>query len=222
MPRPIRVLLVDDHPLIRAGVYSVLEEEGDIEIVGEANSTVGLEAKCAQLQPDVVLLDLRIPGPPPAEVIERLQAHHPDVHIIVLTAYDEEAYIRLAVGARISGYILKDEMPDSIVKAIRTVMEGGVWYSRAIANKLSRLIRQPHRLPEPVLTPREKEVLRLIAQGYSNTEIAEALNLAYQTVRNYISRIYSKLGVHSRSEVIMLARQYEETHGQQEHNTGRM
>ncbi len=218
MSRPIRVLLVDDHPLIRAGVYSVLEEEEGIDIVGEAANTVGLEAKCAELKPDVVLLDLRIPGPPPAEVIERLQTHHPHIHIIVLTAYDEEAYIRLAVGSRISGYILKDEMPDSIVKAIRTVVEGGVWYSRTIADKLSRLVRRPHRLPEPDLTPRERDVLRLIAQGYSNSEIAEELGLAYQTVRNYISRIYSKLGVRSRSEAVMLGQQYAETHRQERQN----
>ena len=208
MSFPIRVLLVDDHPLIRAGVHSVLEEEKDITVVGETDTSEGLERLCEALQPDVVLLDLRIPGPPLNETVARLRSLSSPPHIILLSAYDDEIYIKLAVGTNISGYILKDEMPETVVKAIRTVVNGGTWYSETITRKISRLISSSHAL-NPDLTPRELDVLDLLAQGYSNEQISKELGLAYQTVRNYVSRIYSKLGVHSRTEAAQWAQQFQ-------------
>ncbi len=207
MPSPIRVLLVDDHPLIRAGVHSALEEAEDIMVVGEAATTEGLEKVCEALQPDVVLLDLHIPGPSLNETISRLRTLASPPHIILLSAYDDDIYIQLAMKTKINGYILKDEMPEVVVKAIRTVVEGGSWYSETIGNKISHLISTLY-ASESDLTPRELDVLDLLAQGYSNREIANKLDLAYQTVRNYVSRIYSKLGVHSRAEAAQWARRF--------------
>lgn len=203
MTSPIRVLLVDDHPLIRAGVRSVLEDEADIEVVAEAATTEGLEQLCQQLQPDVVLLDLRVPGPPPSETIERLKNLSRPPRILLLSAYEDDVYIRLALTSKVNGYVLKDEMPETVVKAIRVVVNQGMWFSKSVAQKFHFLTA----LNESHFTSREIEVLKLLAEGLSNEEIADRTGLAYQTVRNYVSRLYSKLGVRSRAEAVRLARQ---------------
>ncbi len=208
----IRVLLADDHPLVRSGIRATLAEEDEMEVVGEAASSSEVLQGCESLRPHVLLLDLGMPGISPLDTIAYLQTHCPKVKILILTAYDDDAYIRGLLGAGVAGYILKDEGTDVVVSAIRTVVQGGRWLSQIILDKLVNGASPPAN--NLALTERERELLHLIAQGWDNTHIADALNLAHQTVRNYASRLYSKIGVQSRAEAIIWAR----ARGITEHN----
>ncbi|MBA3532788.1 MAG: response regulator transcription factor [Ardenticatenales bacterium] len=212
MMETIRVLLADDHPLVRSGIRATLAEEDEMEVVGEAASSSEVLQGCESLRPHVLLLDLGMPGISPLDTIAYLQTHCPKVKILILTAYDDDAYIRGLLGAGVAGYILKDEGTDVVVSAIRTVVQGGRWLSQIILDKLVNGASPPAN--NLALTERERELLHLIAQGWDNTHIADALNLAHQTVRNYASRLYSKIGVQSRAEAIIWAR----ARGITEHN----
>ncbi len=207
MEHKIRVLLADDHPLVRAGIRATLAAEEDLVLVGEAADGNELRQLCHTCAPEVVLLDLNMPGPPGVQTVVYLREHLPQLKVLVLTAYDEDAYVRRLVGAGAVGYILKDEAPEVVVLAIRAVMRGDAWFSPAVAAKLL----QPPGRALPVggvdLTARERELLCRIAQGQDNARIGEALGLAEQTVRNYVSRLYATLGVESRAEAIVWARE---------------
>jgi DNA-binding NarL/FixJ family response regulator len=202
----IRVLLADDHPLVRAGIRAILNAETDITLIAEA--TDGHEARhmSAHLQPDVLLLDLRMPGPPPTEVIPYVRERCPGTRILILSAYDDEVYVRRMASCEIAGYVLKEEAIESIVHAIRAIMAGQVWFSPSIQAKLLQSHDPRLRAPEQLLTARERQILDLLVEGWDNARIAQTLNLAEQTVRNHLSRIYMKLDVRSRTEAIVWAR----------------
>ncbi len=201
----IQVLLADDHALIRAGIRTVLTIEPDIVLVGEATNGFEVCHLAQTLHPHVILLDLNMPGPPPIDTVSLLREACPNTKLIILTAYDDDAYVRGLVGAGVGGYVLKDEATEVVVQAIRVILQGGSWFSRAVMEKLAQI---PHRkVVAHTLTFRERQLLGMIARGWSNTEIATELQLAEQTVRNYASRLYGKIEVDSRAQAIIWARE---------------
>lgn len=204
----ICVVLADDHPLIRSGIRSTLEPDSSIIVVGEASNGHDTQHYCQQHQVDVLLLDISMPGPSLVSMVTWLREHCPELRILLLTAYDDDTYVRGALRAGVEGYLLKDEAPEALIEAIHTVYQGGVWFSQSIVEKMYRWRRnQPVHDELASLTKREVDVLTAIAKGSSNRRIAEDLHLAEQTVRNYASSIYDKLNLHSRAEVVVWAMQ---------------
>ena len=206
MAETVRVLLADDHPLVRSGIRATLANESRIELVGEATDGDEAQQMGSALRPDVMLLDLSMPGPSPLETIAYIRERCPGTRVLILTAYDDDTYIRGLTGAGIDGYLLKDEATEALMNAIITLHGGGTWFSHAIAQKMFEW-RSGERSAAFDLTRREEEMLSGIAQGWDNKRIADEYTLAEQTVRNYISRIYDKLNLHSRAEVVVWARQ---------------
>lgn len=202
MTNKIRVLLADDHPLVRTGLRTTLSSEIDIDLVAEATDGNETQSLCRKLQPDVLLLDLNMPGSSPYETIVYLREHCPTTKVLILTAYDDDAYVRGLAAAGVMGYVLKDEAPETIIQAIRAVMQDRMWFSQPIVEKLAH-----QEMEDTPLTEREQQILCLIAQGLDNVQIAAELGLAKQTVRNYVSQIYTSLGVASRGEAIIWARE---------------
>jgi DNA-binding NarL/FixJ family response regulator len=202
----IRILVADDHPLVRAGIVSTLTAEPGITVVGEATS--GDEVlQLARLQPDVVLLDLAMPGVPPAQTIAILARESPATRVLVLTAHDNASYIRQMVSAGAAGYLLKEEALSNVLQAIRTVVAGGKWFSAPVMAKLMRegILEEPQEEDQPFWTHQELELLRLVAENRTDQEIGSALGLAERTVRYHLRAIYDKLGVNSRLEAAVRA-----------------
>lgn len=205
----ITVVLADDHPIVRSGIKAALEAEADIEVIGEASDGYEAQHFTEQLNPNILLLDLNMPGPKATDTISFVRENIATTKVIMLTAHDEDAYIRAVMRAGVSGYLLKDEAVDTVVKAVRAVNKGAAWYSQEIANKFIQwqFGHEPE-VEDAGLTPREKDLLALIAKGWDNTKIAEDLGLAEQTIRNYTSTLYDKLQVHSRAEAVVWAREH--------------
>ncbi len=207
---PIRVLIADDHPVFRFGLRALLASEQDTEVVGEA--TTGDEAieLATTLQPDVILMDLNMPGPNGIEATRRVAQQHPRMGVLVVTMFDDDSvFAAMRAGAR--GYILKGAEGEETLRAIRAVARGEAIFSPTIARRLMQHFATPRRdssrSPFPELTEREHEVLALIAQGYTNTAIAERLYMSPKTVRNYVSSIFSKLQVSDRTQAAIRARE---------------
>jgi DNA-binding NarL/FixJ family response regulator len=203
MTQQIRVLLVDDHPLVRTGIRILIASAPDITLVGEATNGYEARQKAVETQPDILLMDLRMPGPPATEVIAYLREHCPNTRVLVLTAHDDEVYVRKMINTRVNGYLLKEEAPETVIRAIRAIMNGDTWFSRSVMEKLAQQPVEPQISPEQLLTERERQILDLLANGWDNARIANQLNLAEQTVRNHLSRMYAKLEVRSRAEAIV-------------------
>ena len=203
--QPIRVFIADDHPVVHAGIVGLLSKEPDIHIVGETGDGGQVEHLAALGAPDVLVLDVNMPGLDPVAVTRRLTAQRPALRILVLTAYDDDAYVTGLLSAGATGYVLKDEALETLVAAVRAVARGESWLSQRIAGRLARqaLAREPV-APGP-LTPRERQVLRLLALGLSNDEIAERLVITRRTAQNHVSNIYGKLGLNSRAEAVLYA-----------------
>jgi DNA-binding NarL/FixJ family response regulator len=210
MSEPIRVLLADDHPVVRAGLRTTLVSEIDIVIVGEATDGDQAQQRCLSLQPDILVLDLNMPGPSALATVAFVQAHCPNVRVVVLTAYDDDAYVRGLIEAGVEGYVLKDEAPEALVQAIRNVVHGRTWFSQRVVTKIVRASTRTT-IAGPPLTEREVQLLRMLAQGWDNARIAEEMHLGEQTVRNYVSRLYGKLGVQTRAEAMVWARDHDVT-----------
>ena len=208
---PIGVLVVDDQELFRRGLVMVLSGEDGIRIVGEAADGDTAVELVATLAPDVVLLDVRMPGRSGIETCAAIKALSPSARIVMLTASDEEADLYDAVRNGASGYLLKDSSIDQVEQAIRLVAEGQSLISPAMATKLLEEFKQissPGRrnhLMVPRLTDRELEVLRLVARGLSNRDIAKKLFISENTVKNHVRNILDKLQLHSRMEAVMYA-----------------
>lgn len=206
MADAIRVIVADDHPLIRTGVRLSLSAEEDIAVVGEAATGDDAITLAKSGDSHVLLLDLSMPGPGPEALLATFQKECPQLKIIVLSASDDDAHVRSLINAGINGYVLKDEASEMIADAIRTVVKGATWFSRSVMQTfMSPPPASKESSPLTELTGREKEILQEIARGQSNAQIALALHLAEQTVRNYTSRIYEKLGISSRAEAIIWA-----------------
>jgi DNA-binding NarL/FixJ family response regulator len=204
---PVRVVLADDHPLIRSGLRARLEAEPDLVVVGEAAHGDEAQQRSRELRADILVLDLNMPGPPPTATVAFLREHCPEARVLVLTAYDDDAYVRGLLAAGVAGYVLKDEAPDALVDAVRSVAHGGTWFSRAVVAALADPLRKDG-VAGLALTARERQLLDLVARGWDNFRIAEELHLGEQTVRNYLSRLYGKLGVQSRAEAIVWAHEH--------------
>jgi len=207
MTSAIRVLVADDHPVIRKGIRAMLEIVPDIEVVGEAVNGREAVTKVKKLQPDVILMDLVMPEMDGIEAIRRIKAHQPEARILVLTTFAGEDKIFPAIKAGALGYHLKDSSPQELVEAIRQVYGGESSLHPVIARKvLQELSRPSGRPPTPdPLTQREVEVLQLVAQGRENWEIAEKLVITEATVRTHVSNIMSKLHLASRTQAALYA-----------------
>jgi len=206
----IRILIADDHPVFRYGLRALLAAEPTTEVIGEATTGEEAIAKASSLQPDVILMDLNMPGINGIEATRRILEMTPHMSILVLTMFDDDDSIFAAMRAGARGYLLKGAEGEETVRAIHAVSSGEAIFSPAIARKLMQYFgaRRPTAPPQafPELTEREREILTLIAQGYTNTAIAEKLVLSPKTVRNHVSNIFSKLQVADRAEAIIRAR----------------
>ncbi len=207
MTSPIRIVIADDHTIVRRGIRAVLRNLPDIEVVGEATTGWEAIAEVQRLQPDVVLMDLVMPELDGIEAIRRIKAQQPDICILVLTSFAGEDKVFPAIKAGALGYHLKDSSPEDLAQAIRQVHRGESSLHPVIARKvLEELTRPSERPPTPdPLSPREAEVLRLVAQGRDNTEIAEQLVISETTVRTHVSNILSKLHLASRTQAALYA-----------------
>ncbi len=206
MTGTIRILVADDHPIVREGLRAVLGTQPDFEVVGEAGDGGEVVRQVAALRPDVVLLDLEMPGVDGVEALRRLRASGAEVRAIVLTAFDTDERILSAVQAGAQGYLLKESPRQEIFNAVRTVHSGGSLLQPVVASRLLRQVRRGASSQE-ALTPRETEVLRLLAQGLLNKEIADRLSISERTAKFHVSSILGKLGAGNRTEAVTLAAQ---------------
>ncbi|MBU2610007.1 MAG: response regulator transcription factor [Chloroflexi bacterium] len=204
--RLIHILIADDHPIVRVGFKTMLEKEPDLCVVGEIGDGSQVENLTSLQRPDVLVLDVNMPGLAPVDVTRRLKERCPATHILILTAYDDDAYVTGLLSAGATGYLLKEEALDTLVTAIRAVARGELWLSQRVAVRLARkvLTRDTGAELGP-LTPREREVLRLLALGLTNDKISERLVISRRTVQNHVSTIYRKLGLPSRTEAVLYA-----------------
>ena len=207
MADPIRVLIADDHPVVRSGLRALMETEPGMEVVGEAADGEEAIEKTSQLQPDVVLLDLMMPKVNGVEAIEGIRHRSPDVRLLVLTSFAQDEFLFPAIKAGALGYLLKDSSPEELLEAIRRVNEGESSLHPAIARKLVREFAQPSVKNEPAdpLTERENEVIGLLASGLSNQEIASSFSISERTVGKHVSNILDKLHLSNRTQAALYA-----------------
>ncbi|MGB9377474.1 MAG: response regulator transcription factor [Mycobacteriales bacterium] len=194
--------MCDDHEMVRTGLRTFLELQEDMAVVGEAGSAEEALALVPRVRPDIVLLDLVLPGMSGVEAVHRLRAEHPEVKVVVLTSFAGRESVLSVVRAGVSGYLLKDVGPAELADALRAVHDGGVPLHPAVAATVLASVTEP--APDP-LTPRETEVLRLLARGLSNRLIARELVLSEKTVKVHVSAILAKLGVADRTQAAVLA-----------------
>ena len=211
--QPIRILIADDHPVFRFGLRALLEAQSDIVVVGEAESGAAAVQMAQSLRPDVVLMDINMPGLNGIEATKQIMASatSPRAAVLIITMFDDDT-VFTAVRAGARGYLLKGAQGDETLRAIRAVANGEVIFSPGVAAQMMDFFARgvpgvSYAMPFPELTPREREILGLLAQGLSNGAIAEKLVLSPKTVRNQVSTIFSKLQVASRSEAIVKARE---------------
>lgn len=198
----IRVMLADDHVVVRAGLRAMLEGADGIEVVGEAANGTEAIALARRVEPDVILMDLRMPQVDGVTATARIREQRPDTHVLVLTTYETDADIVRAVGAGATGYLLKDATRDEVLRAIRSTAAGEAALASRVASRLMQRMRAPG---QEALTAREIEVIMLVARGLTNKEIANALYLSEATVKTHLLHVFAKLGVDDRTEAVTVA-----------------
>ncbi len=208
----MKILICDDQAVIRDGLEMLLKLEQDFEIIGAAQDGAEAVELAAQKSPDLVLMDLKMPGMNGIEATREIRAKFPNVKVLVLTTYDDDEWLFDAIRAGASGYLLKDTPRHKIIEAIRGTVEGRSFLDPAIAGKLINQVASNQKQPTSVLaeklTERELDVLRLIARGFNNSDIAGQLHLSEGTVRNHVSAILEKLGVSDRTQAAVVAIQH--------------
>jgi DNA-binding NarL/FixJ family response regulator len=203
---PIRVFLADDHPVVRQGLRTFLDSRDGIEVIGEAGDGDTAVAAVERLRPDIVLMDLVMPGLGGVAAIRHIHERVPDTRVVVLTSFASDDQVIPAVQAGAAGYLLKDVEPTGLEAAIRLVHEGEALLDPQIAGRVMEEVARPSPGSDlSSLTPREREVLRLLARGLSNRELAETLVVSEKTVKTHVSSILMKLGVHDRTQAALLA-----------------
>ncbi|MFH1169665.1 MAG: response regulator transcription factor [Chloroflexota bacterium] len=206
MDNKIKILVVDDHAIMRDGIRALLDLQNDIQVVGEASD--GLEAieKVRELAPDIVVMDIAMPGMDGLEATRRIKKKDPAVKVLILTQYDNKEYILSAIKAGVSGYVPKKALGTELVSAIRTVQQGNSYlYPSAAAAVINDYLKRSDEEPYDRLTAREREVLKLIADGRTSREIADSLFISLKTVLGHRTKIMEKLGIHNRTELIKYA-----------------
>jgi two-component system response regulator NreC len=207
----IRLLIADDHTIFRAGVRLLLEAETDIEVVGEALNGEEAAQMAEALHPDLILMDIGMPGTNGLEATRQIKARFPDIHILVLTMHRSDEYFFEMLKAGASGYLLKAAETSELIGAIRAVARGEVFLYPTMARQLLQdylqRLNDPNETGQPTLTPREKEILRLLAEGHSNKEIADKLVVSPSTIHSHRTNLMQKLNLSSRYELIQYARQ---------------
>ncbi len=209
MSEPLTILIADDHPLFRKGLRTLLGTLPQVHIIGEATNGTDAVRLAQQLQPNLVLMDLHMPGGDGLTAIRQIVGTSPHIHILVVTMFEDDDSVFAAMRAGARGYVLKDMDDDEMTRAILAVGHGEAIFSRGIAARMISFFANPPAEPTtmfPELTESERKVLRLMAQGYSNDAIAHQLAFSPKTVRNYISNIFSKLHVADRAQAIVRAR----------------
>ena len=203
---PIRVLLADDHVVVRAGIRQFLEQSPDIKVVAEASNGHEACELLEQFKPDVAVLDIQMPGMSGIEVTRWIRANHLSIGILVLTAYDEEPYVQAVLQAGANGYVLKTAEPQEIVDAVRDVFHGKSVLDAALAQKLIAKLsgKSEEAMVEP-LTERELQILTLTAKGFTNKAIGVQLSISDRTVQNHLANIFQKMNAESRTEAVMRA-----------------
>jgi DNA-binding NarL/FixJ family response regulator len=210
---PIRILIVDDQTITRAGLRNLLQEVPGFEVVGEATNGQEAIALAASLQPDVTLMDLHLPGVNGIEATRQIHRASPHIAILVVTVFDDDTSVFPAIRAGASGYLLKDADRAELARSIQTVATGGVIFSPGIAQRVLRYLSAPHPgVPTHLhafdeLTPRERQILDLLARGYSNAQIAEHLVLSPKTVANNVSNVLTKVQATDRAKLMLMALQ---------------
>jgi DNA-binding NarL/FixJ family response regulator len=208
---PIRILIADDHGLIRAGLRALLEDVSDFSIAGEAEDGISVLSKAAELQPDIVLMDIHMPGLSGIEATRRLRDICPATRVLALTVHEDEGMLREMLRAGAYGYIIKRAVESDLIQAIQVVARGYIYVHPSLTGALVKDL-SPHVNPDDMvreeLTPREKDVLFLLARGYTNRQIAQKLNLSPRTVEGHRSSLVSKLGISSRVELMNYVEEY--------------
>ncbi len=202
-----RILLADDHALVRAGIRNALEGMPDLEIVGEVGDGASLEPALAEWQPDCLLIDVTMPAFEPINAIRRIRGRYPRLRILVVSAYDDDVYVQGLLGAGVNGYHLKDQPMSDLRLAVMRVLAGERWISSSLVDKLLHA-RQVTAVPS--LSMRQQDILRLLAEGLDNRAIAQRLNLSVKTVENHLTRLYRQLDVQSRLEAATHVRDHPE------------
>jgi DNA-binding NarL/FixJ family response regulator len=209
--RTLRILVADDHTVFREGLRAVLGSEPDMELVGEAATGKEVLERAAELRPDVILMDIQMPGINGIEATRRIRSARPDIGVVVLTMFEDDDSVFSAMRAGARGYVLKGADPSEILKVVRAVAAGEAHFGPEIARRLVDFFSAPKPASPteafPELTSREREILALIAQGHSNAKIAAHLFVSPNTVRNHISHIFAKLQVADRAQAIVRARE---------------
>jgi two-component system, NarL family, response regulator NreC len=209
MPKT-RILIADDHALVRSGFRALLAGQPDLEVVGEAADAVVVVGECQRLAPDVVLLDLTMPGRSGISAIEDLRESCPGVKVLVVTMHEDEAYARQAIATGASGYVLKKSLARELLAAIRAVQRGQIYMAPSLASVLTERgggppASRPRENLEELLTPREAEVVSLAALGHTNAEIATRLHISDRTVETHRLHIMTKLGLRNRADLVRFA-----------------
>lgn len=210
MMATIRVLIADDASIMRTGLRLLLSNESDIALVGEATTGEEAQALAVELRPDVLLLDLSMPGLSVAGAVQFLSEHALATRVVVLAAYPNDVAVRELVNLGVGGYVLRDDEPEAVMAAVAQVGKGGTWFSPKILASLTRdqgKVAAGRKIPD--LTGRQKELLALVKKGWDNQRIAAELNLQTQTVRNYLTALYGKIDVTSRAEAVVWAHEHD-------------
>ena len=208
----MKVLICDDQAIIRDGLEMLLKLEKDIEVSGQAQDGTEAVELVEKTQPDLVLMDLKMPGLNGIEATRHIRTHYPHVKVLVLTTYDDDEWVFDAIRAGASGYLLKDTPREEVIKAVRGTVTGKTFLDPAVAGKVLTQVAGSHAHPSTLLTDklteREADVLRLIARGFTNADIADRLHLSEGTVRNHVSAIFAKLDVSDRTQAAVIAIQH--------------
>jgi DNA-binding NarL/FixJ family response regulator len=203
----IKILIADDHPVVREGLFAMLSREPDFKVVGEAKDGAEAVDKARRLNPDVVLMDLRMPEVDGVEAMRQIRSTNPDIKFIILTTYSDDEYIFSGIEAGARAYLLKDAPREELFKAIRAVYKGESLIQPVVASRLiDRFTELSRKVPSgEQLTERETEILQLMARGAANKEISAQLSISESTVKTHISNIFQKLGVNDRTEAVTQA-----------------